>query len=155
MKTIWLFFVFLSISLASYAGQDSVESVNKDVASLQEEIARGDLPYIEINDIVVTEGKPPELKLHYRGDRLIAAFVSVGHETWSTHFSYFFYDNGAPMKFTKVIQGRPDSPPRQGVVYDRSGKVLWKNIDAPPVDPARLHQLLSRLNQIREGFSHY
>ncbi|MDD2734869.1 MAG: hypothetical protein PHF56_13085 [Desulfuromonadaceae bacterium] len=155
MKTILLIFIFLSLSFVSHAKQDPIETVNKHVAILQAKISRGELPFIEINDVAVTEGKPPEFKLYYSGNSLIAALISVGHESWSVRFSYFFYEDGTPMKFTKVVQGRSDIAPRQGIIFDRNGKILWSDISVPPVDPAHIQDIFHRFSQLRGRFSEY
>lgn len=107
----------------------TTEIINKEVGLIQERISKKELPFMEVNNTITSEGVPPAFKFYYQEDRLIAALIDVGHETWSTHFSYFFYENGNLMKFIKKINDREPNEPIQGIIYNRNGKILWSNID--------------------------
>lgn len=134
----------------------TTETVNKEVTLIEKSITNDELSFIELNDMTILEGKLPNCKFYYNNDgNLIAVFVEVGHETWYVQFSYFFSYDGTPIKFIKKITGRPDNPPLQAIIYNHNSKVLWKNIESPPIDPIQLQEYFSRFNTMRHKFSEY
>jgi hypothetical protein len=121
--------------------------------------AGGEHPTFEIheNENIPTEGVPPKLKLYYEPgqQRLVAAVISVGHETWSTVFRYYFYPNGKLMKTSKSIDGRDDNPPKTAMIFDKNGMVLSKNTDEAPVPAEELVRMFSKLHDMQLCFSAY
>jgi hypothetical protein len=146
--------ILLATSCCGVAA-DPIQAVNREVAGIQERIERGEIPFLEITDTVAHEGSPPQARLHYEDSRLLAAFVTAGHESWSKTFSYWFYPDGTPMKYLEAIEDRPDSPPRRAVIYGADGAVLWRNTDEPAVAPSALRELFARLQELRQAFARY
>jgi hypothetical protein len=136
-----------------------VKKVNALVATIDKALLAGEHPTLEIheNESIPTEGVPPRFKLYYEPEqqRLVAAVISVGHETWGTEFRYYFYPDGKLMKYTKTINGRPDNPPKQAMILDKNGAVLWKNTDEPHVPAEELVRLFGGLEKLSERFAAY
>lgn len=136
---------------------NDLKQVNAQVADVDRDIERGAYPFVTVDETVPSEGVPPKIAFHYEPKqmRLVAITISVGHETWSSEFRYYFYPDGKPMKYTKAIKDRPDRPGKEGVIWSAGGAVLWKNCDGPRVSPARLVQLFGQLQATRSEFAAY
>lgn len=142
---------------AESAKSNDLKQINAQVADIDRDLERGIYPFITVDETVPSEGVPPKLAFHYEAKqkRLVAITISVGHETWSTEFRYYFYPNGKPMKYTKATKDRSDHAAKDGVIWSPSGAVLWKNCEGPRTPPARLVQLFSQLQDLRAEFSGY
>jgi hypothetical protein len=136
---------------------EDVKQVNALVAAIDGSLKKGEYPSLDIDEKTESEGKPPSFKLYYdpSKDRLAAAVVSVGHETWLNEFRYYYYPDGKPMKYTKTTKDRPDNPPKQAVIFDKRGKVLWKNTDAPRGAADEIFRFFNKLEEMRKVFVEY
>ena len=152
--TILIVLLVLANTLGA-GGEDPIQQVNAQVAEISDAIASGELAVVEMNEVVESEGSPPDLKFYYRQDRLLAVQVDVGHETWSNRFSFYFYENGQIMKFLKTTLDRPDNPPKLAVIYEPDGSVLWKNTDDTYIDPDELKALFDRYQATKGKFLDY
>lgn len=151
-----LFCMVVTLAVGGACGdRNTVNDINGAVASLDDSISRDEFPFLVIDENVESEGTPPSLKMYHDGDRLVAVFVSVGHETWATEFRYYFHSNQEPMKFLKIVHGRPDNPPKQAVIYSSDGNVVWKNTDDIPYPFKKLKELFSNLQEARLRLSRY
>ena len=137
--------------------EDPVQVVNQKVAEIDQAIQDEALPSIAIQEEVESEGVPPSYKLYTRGagGKLVAAIVTVGHETWGNTFAYYFDDQQRIMKYSKSCQGRPDCEAKTAIVYGPAGKVLWKNTNAPHAPPARIVALFELITGLREQLGRY
>lgn len=137
--------------------QQEIKRVNGLVAAIDGLVKKGEYPSLDIDEKTVSEGAPPSFKFYYdpSKDRLVAAVVSVGHETWLNEFRYYYYPDGKPMKYTKTTQERPDNPPKQAVIFDKHGSVLWKNTDAPRVPADDILRFFNKLQEMRKVFAEY
>jgi hypothetical protein len=139
-------------------GSDIIQQINQSVAGIDKAIQSGDLPYISISEESGTEGLPPAYKMYYsrNGDgKLIAAVVSVGHESWGNTFSYYFDDQQRVMKYLKTCEGRSDCPPKTAIIYGTNGKIVWKNTEEPAVPPSQIVTIYTAITQLRMPLSQY
>ena len=155
MKRYAFTFLMTLACVAQAGGMDSIQQVNVKVAAIQADIASGDLAFIKIKEIVVSEGSPPEFKFYYNQDDLVAVHVNVGHETWLVKYSYYYYQNGLAMKLVEEIFDRPDNPPKKAIIYDEKGKVLWSNIDEVKVAPSKIKDLFNSHHNLKIMFRGY
>jgi hypothetical protein len=137
-------------------GRDLVQEINQRVAEIDKAI--GSLPFISISEEILTEGVPPAYRMYFRRqspDKLVAAVVTVGHETWATIFSYYFDDQQRPLKYLKACSGLPDCPSRAAIIYGPDRKVIWKNTEEPAVLPSQILALFSTIARFRIPHSAY
>ena len=148
--------IFVSMS-CSLAGTDEVKRINSLVAAMDDSLKTEHYAELTIAEQGLSEGVPPRITFYFNREQggLAAAIVSVGHETWSNEFRYYFYPNGKPMKYAKVTDGRPDNPPKEAMIFDRNGKTVWKNTEEPQVAVDDLQELFKKLEWIRLKFSEY
>jgi hypothetical protein len=132
-----------------------IADVNKAVAAIDDSIFRGEYLVIHIEEHSESEGAPPAISMYYRGDRLIAVIVTVGHETWSKEFRYYFNTNGKPKKYMEIIKSRPDNPPKVARIYAEDGTIIWKNIENETIKFNELQDLFTTLQKTRKGFGTY
>jgi hypothetical protein len=139
------------------AGTDEVKRINALVAAMDDLLKTEHYAELKIAEQGVSEGAPPGITFYFDREQggLAAAVVSVGHETWSNEFRYFFYPNGKPMKYTKATDGRPDNPPKEAIIFDQNGKPRWKNTQEPQVAEDDLLALFKKLEVIRTKFAKY
>jgi hypothetical protein len=132
-----------------------IADVNKAVAAIDDSIFRGEYIVLHIEEHSESEGAPPAISMYYRGDRLIAAVVTVGHETWSKEFRYYYNANGNPKKYMEIIKNRPDNPPKVARIYAEDGTIVWKNIENEAIKFSEFQGLFTTLQKTRKGFSKY
>jgi hypothetical protein len=139
------------------AGTDEVKRINALVAAMDDSLKTEHYAELKIDEQGLSEGVPPKITFYFDREQggLAAAVVSVGHETWSNEFRYYFYPNGKPMKYTKATDGRPDNPPKEAILFDRNGKTLRKNTQEPQVAIEELLALFKKLEAIRMQFAKY
>jgi hypothetical protein len=133
----------------------TIADINKAVIAIDDSILRDEYTTLHIEEHSEAEGAPPSFSMYYKGDRLIAVVVSVGHETWSKEFRYYYYINGKPQKYVEVINKRPDNPPRVAIIYSENGSVLWKNVEKEVINFSELQNLFLTLQKTRKSFSTY
>jgi hypothetical protein len=135
-----------------------LKKVNALVAAIDKAIAQGAYPELSVGDENWPhEGVPPRFKLYYDlgSERLVAAVISAGHESWSTEFRYYFYADGKLMKYTRTYDGRDDQPPKRAMIFAENGAVLWKNTDEPHVPAQDVLRLFASLCEVRTRFAAY
>jgi hypothetical protein len=162
LKTLPLSLLLLaSLFLPVLAGADDagnpVTSVNRKVELLDRAIAAGEYPLITVeNDRGATEGLPPVMRFYYEreSEQLVAAFITAGHESWSKSFSYYFDGDENILKYLVVID-RMDDPPREAVLYDGKGGVLWKNTELPSAEPREILAFFRKAMSYQDVFSRY
>ena len=135
MKKLILLFTLSLLACGPSQADNKVEiqAVNKAVAEIEK--SKVDLGILELKvHAAELEGVPPEVKYYYKPGsmELIMMQVDVGHEAFSTYFTYYFKNNKI-IKFIKGTENHPEKPPKQAIIYGSDGKVLWKNIDEPRV----------------------
>ena len=155
MVLLTLFF-FFSLS-CSGTGMDEVKRINVQITAIDDSLKNDVYASLEIAERGVTEGNPPSFTIYYDRERgrLVAAIISVGHETWSNEFRYYFYPDGKPMKYIKTTLGRVDNPPKMTIVFDKNGKIVWKNTEEPYVAIEAIQSLFKNLHEIRKQFAEY
>ncbi len=131
---------------------DKVEKIQKRI-----QVKNKDLPHLDVaydyND--ATEGVPPGFKFYFDAEsqKLTACLIHVGHETWSHDFSYYFDEQENVLKYLDVIFGDENKSPRSAIIYGKDGKPLWKNVDAPRLEPAEIRTLYRALQKTSETIS--
>ena len=151
---IFLLLLFLPVKIFA---ESSVSNVNSRVAAIDKAIADGEYPVIILeNDMGPTEGVPPIMHFYYEleTEQLVAAIMTAGHETWSKTFSYY-YDGDENIQKYLVVIDRYDNPPREAVIYDRSGEVLWKNTELPISEPKEIRAFFRKAMSFQDVFSRY
>jgi hypothetical protein len=143
--------------LGTGTGTDIVKRINVLVAAMDDSLETEHYAVLKIAEQGIAEGVPPKITFYFDREHggLAAATVSVGHETWSNEFRYYFYPNGKPMKYMKATDGLPDNPPKEAIIFDLNGKTVWKNIEEPHVSVDDLQALFKNLEGIRKQFSEY
>jgi hypothetical protein len=156
-KTVLLVLSFLTSIVCSGTGTDEVKRINALVAAIDDSLKTEHYAEFTIAEQGLSEGIPPGFTFYYDRDhgRLAAAVVSVGHETWSNEFRYYFYPDGKPMKYTKATIGRPDNPEKTAIIFDKQGKIVWKNVEEPQVAIETLASLFKNLQETRKKFAEY
>lgn len=149
-------FFFCSIS-CSMAGIEEVKRINRMVAAIDDSLKTEHYAEFTIAEQGLSEGVPPGFTFYYDRDhgRLAAAVISVGHETWSNEFRYYFYPDGKPMKYMKATIGRPDTPEKTAIIFDKQGNIVWKNVEEPQVGIETLVSLFKNLQETRKKFAEY
>jgi hypothetical protein len=132
-----------------------IAEVNKAVAAADDSILRDEYMVLRVEEHSEAEGSPPAFSMYYRGDRLIAVVVTVGHETWSKEFRYYYYANGNPKKYMEIVKNRPDNPPKEARIYAQDGSIVWKNTENEPIKFNELKTLFLTLQKTRKGFITY
>jgi hypothetical protein len=153
MKRVWAALLF-SIALQAFA-DDRIDRINQEVARLDQLIAAKQLELLTVASSQESEGRPPEIGFYSLQGRLVAATISVGHETWSSVTTVYFRADGAPLKYLKVLTGRTDVPARQAVFYDAQARVFWSSGAAPAVTPADLLRSYRLLSSLRKSAASY
>lgn len=150
-----------SLVLPVFIGADEAEelavSVNRQVELLDRAIAAGEYPVMILeNHRGATEGVPPVMRFYYEREteRLVAAVMTAGHESWSKSFSYYYDGDENILKYLVVID-RMDNPPRRAVLYDGEGGVLWKNTELPAADPREIRDFFREAMSYQDLFSRY
>lgn len=146
--------VIISTALSA-PEMESVESINKKVSSISDSIRDGKYMLFMCQDNEPSEGIQPVLKYYYKGARLVALISLVGHESWSNEFHFFYYPNGKVMKYLKITSGQTDKAVRSGIIYDQTGKILWKNTDEPVIDGKKMIDLYNTIQKCRLELSKY
>lgn len=145
---------------ASYATTDKVADANSQVAridaalrgkgvlnlAVKEEINAGDNP---------NEGVPPQIQFSTLSGKLVAARFHVGHEIWGSTVTVYFYDDGKPLKYLRVIEGQQSKSERQSIIYAPDGTVIWKNVDVPLVDPSGIQSVYKAIESLRQASADY
>jgi|WetSurMetagenome_2_1015567.scaffolds.fasta_scaffold289463_2 hypothetical protein len=150
--------IFSTISCSGTGtGTDEVKRINALVAAMDDSLKTEHYAVLTIAEQGISEGVPPIITFYFDREKggLAAAIVSVGHESWSNEFRYYFYPDGKPMKYTKAADGLPDNPPKKAILFDRNGKTVWKNTEEPQVAVEDLRALFKKLEGIRTQFSEY
>lgn len=126
--------LLISIFLpADSAEKDVIKNVNKIVEGIESSINSGDLSYFKIENETELEISAPTIYLYYKGDTVYCIKIRAHHETWSTLYSFYFRKNKNPLKYLKVIESRPDKPPKEAIIYNKNGSILWQNVKEPNV----------------------
>ena len=148
--------LFVLVYTQSFADVKSeIKRVNKQVSQIEKTIKNLDILALNVQT-EATEASPPEIKYYYDPENLELALlrVSAGHEVFSTQYSYY-YNNGKIIKFLKEIIGRPDSPPKQAIIYGKDESILWKNIDAPVISTKKVIEIFELNMKTLISFSKY
>lgn len=122
--------IFLPVDSAE---KDVIKNVNKIVDEIEKNINSGDLSNFKIENETELEISAPTINIYYKGDTLYCIKIRAHHETWSTLYSFYFRKNKAPLKYLKVIENRLDKPPKEAIIYNEDGSVLWQNVKEPNV----------------------
>jgi hypothetical protein len=146
---------FFAVILCAHIEGSTIKAINATVASIDDSVKAGLYSSLNINEETIAEGSPTKITLFFIGERIVLVTASVGHEIWLSKFNYYYYPNGQPMKYIKEIIDRPDNPPKQAILYNDSGNVIWKNIDAPIVQTTQMYELFAKLQKIRRELSGY
>ena len=155
-KLLTSFIIFVLAHTQTFADVKSeIKRVNQQVAKIEKIIKNLDILELNVHT-EATEASPPEIKYYYNPENLELALlrVSVGHEIFSTQYSYYC-SNGKIIKYLKEIIGRPDSPPKQAIIYGGNEAVLWKNIDAPVISTKKVIEIFELNIKTLISFSKY
>ncbi|MCL2713355.1 MAG: hypothetical protein FWD68_01850 [Alphaproteobacteria bacterium] len=161
MKSIVIcLFVLLCFGGVELRAASLVEEINAKVEGIDKRIKDGDFGILSVEQKIESEGAPPSFSFYYdRGtERLIACEVSVGFETWSRQYFYYFDDNENVMKYLEVIPastlGGP-GPRREGMIFGKD-EVLWTNLQQPPRQPpGTIKELYHGLMKASYSFSRW
>ncbi len=149
---------------AELGAGSTVEEINAKVDKIDKLIKDKDktLPSIETSyDFKdATEGVTPQFSFFFDSgtSKLVVCKIHVGHETWSKDFFYYFNENEDIQKYLEVIPASKFGPStsRSAIIYDKSGKVLWKNLDTPPRQaPEKIKGLYQALSKVADKFAPY
>ena len=109
-----------------------INSVNEMVAKIEKKIKEKAYTAITI-DYVVFEGSGPLIKFYSHFDdkkeifSLTCVKFEIPFEVYYNEYSYFFDKEGKILKFIKNTVNRPDNPPKQAIIFDKEGKIIWSN----------------------------
>jgi hypothetical protein len=133
----------------------TIDSINQKVKSIDDSISKGGFQTLEFNETTISEGSPPAIIFFFKRETVEAVKVSVGHEAWVIVHWYYFYPDGNLMKYLKIIDGRPDNPPKLGIIMGNNKQVLWKNTVEMPAQPNDFIELFKKSQAIRMAFKGY
>jgi len=155
MKVLAWLILIATISLNVYGAEDVTADINRKAAFIDELITGEKLASLTVISNEESEGSPPEIKFYTKGRNLVAATIVVGHETWVSKLTVYYYDNESPMKYLRVITGRQKQPEREAILYGTEGKPLWQNVDTPKVDASDILKIFRTINSIRKSAAQY
>ena len=139
----------------------TVEEINGKVDKIDKRIKDKDktLPSIETSyDFKdATEGVPPQFSFFFDGgtSKLVVCKIHVGHETWGKDFFYYFDENEDIQKYLEIVPASKFGPStsRSAIIFDKDGKVLWKNLETPPRQaPEKIKTLYRALSKAADKF---
>lgn len=145
---------FLSSYLWADNGSD-IQLINKKVADIEKN--KRQLNYFEVAiHSEEIESVPPIARFYYslKTENLLILQVDVGHEIFLNRFTYYF-DNDVLIKYVKESLNHPDAPPKEAVIYNDSGLVLWKNTNEPLLDSRQIQNLFMLNMNALKSFSRY
>lgn len=149
--TIVMWLSFLDV----WADGDIASKVNAAVARIDTAIGKGEVTTVTVSGNEESEGRPPVIRYFTERGQLVASSVEVGHETWSSRIIVHFYNDSKPMKYGRTVKGRGDRPSREAIIYAQDGEIVWKNVNAPMIDPAHLVNLYRAIETIRSSAAQY
>jgi hypothetical protein len=132
-----------------------IKAVNQAVATLEK--SKDTLYILEIKlHVSELEATPPDVKYYFNPETMkpVILQVDVGHEVFSTRHSYYFKNNKV-IKYLKEQINHPDSPPKEAIIYNKDGAILWKNINEPAVSEKQVKELFANAMSAVKAFSAY
>lgn len=149
-----IFFLILFLKCINcYANE--VANANDVVSNIDQRVKEGEYQSILIKSESVSEGVLPTYQYYHDDGILKLVSITVGHETWNATYFYYFWDNGNLIKYLRIIEGRPDDPGREAMIYDKDGNILWKNTERLPVNKEILVQIFDSYFAISNNFKLY
>ena len=133
------------------------KAVNNKVRAIDESLKKDAYAYIDVAlQGADTEGSPATLKFYIEKSSwsLVLLKVQVGFETWSNTHRYYF-ESGKILKIKKTTRGRPDNPPDEAIIYGKSGKVIWRNMEKPYLDESSVLDLFKSIVSAQRAFNKY
>lgn len=157
MKKTLLILIFCTgiSSLACADEKSDINDINSKVSKI--EASKNNLNILELKlHTSELEAAPPEIKYFYKSgtNELVKLQVSVGHETFVSQHSYY-YSNELIIKYLKETLNHPDSPPKQAIIYNNTGDILWKNTDEPAYNSKAALDLFKLNMQSLKSFTKY
>ena len=149
--------MILAVFCATTIGESNknIVSINSNIAAIDDSIRRNEYPFLHIEQHSESEGSPPATTMYYRGQLLVAVVVSVGHETCTKEFRYYYHSNGNIKKYMEIIKDRPDNPQKKARIYAEDGTIIWENTDEEALKPAELKKLFTTIQNARMKFIGY
>jgi hypothetical protein len=138
---------------------EEIKKANTEVALIKRQIEDGKLAQLKFEYGLpeATERVPPEVHFYFEvsGGKSVlrASTVSVGNETWSREFDYFYSADSSPLKYLETISGLADPSAPKAIIYGKADQVLWKNLDRPRVDPHEMQRTFESLSATLKSFS--
>lgn len=145
-----------------------VKAANQQADALERRIREGDpaLPALKTDYDLPggSEGIPPRFVFHFEWKRdapgvavLRVCKVHVGREVFSVDTTYFFDEEGRPLKYLRVdsgIAGDASVPPsRAALFFDKQGRVVWTSKDLTPALPfKKIVELFQSLRAASKAF---
>jgi hypothetical protein len=154
MRAFWLL-AWLLVSCVHAPAADLAVEIDGRAAVIDRAIEAGELQALLVAAEVESEGSPPEIRFYTAKDKLVAATVKVGHETWSTLITVYFYEDGKPMKYRGVVTGREPRPEQEAIFYGRDGLVIRHSVPTPRVDPEGLLATFKAIEAVRRAAARY
>lgn len=155
-KLILLLALCLPLQLtATEQNAAAIKAVNQVVAALEK--SKDALYKLEILlDVGEQEASPPDIKYYFNPETMkpVILQVDVGHEVFSTRHCYYF-ENNKVIKYLKEQINHPDSPPKEAIIYDKDGTILWKNLDEPAASEQQVKELFTNAMRAIEAFASY
>ncbi len=148
--------LFAGFSLSASVRAQTVQQVNEAVAITQRNIQHDKYPYIRVSyENLVSEGSPALFRFYEgpQSDQLVAVIISTGFETWANVHTYYFDPQGRIQKVLKVVSGRPDNPPRQALIYNAQGNVIWQNMAEPYWPVSKIKRLYHTIRAAQHAFA--
>lgn len=145
--------IIFSCILNSQEKKTLIEEVNKKVELIEKNIEEYDYIYLEY--LPAAEGLLGlDTKFYYEENGqyiLRLAKISIRHEIWRNEFFYYFDEDGKILKFINKAVGRPDNPPKRAIIFDRQGKIIWRNFHYKiPMSPEEVKKYFSQFKKQME-----
>lgn len=137
------------------AEEIEIRAVNKQVREIEK--IKSELATVTVEvDVGEREGVPPVLVYYYDQHRkeLVMLRSEAGHEMFLTRYTYYF-NQGHIIKYLKETVSHLEMPPKQAIIYNSHGGVLWKNTDSPVVSVTDVLKIFKLNLNALEAFNQY
>jgi len=130
-----LFCLFLSQIYSNSSITNQIKLVNSEVSKIKREVKENrDITTFNIKySGMFYESGSVNINFYslYQAEKksfsLVCVKFLIPKEVYSNEYSYYFNKDEKLIKFIKETLHRPDTPPKQAIIFNENGQILWSN----------------------------